>query len=168
MIRTCIFATFPLLLCLTALAAPPGISKHDAVTVRADEAWEDPKLEAVHFRGNFEIQASDWAVTAREATLYGPLDDPDRVVAEGGARIRLNTQAQSTRKPVSGEADRIEYRRDGDHVTLIGNARLHKRDNTMRAATIEYDRATDSFRAGGKGGGVQIMFTPQEKSDANR
>jgi lipopolysaccharide transport protein LptA len=148
-----------------ALAAPPGVAKNETVTVRADEAWEDPKTEAVHFRGNFEIRASDWSVTANEAALYGPLDDPDRVVAVGRARIRLNSGEQQTRKPVNGEADRIEYQRASDRVTLIGNARLHKRDNTMQAARIEYDRANDSFRAGGKGGGVQIMFTPPEKAE---
>ena len=153
----------PLLLAvsLPAVAEAPRVSRHDTVTVQADEAWEDSANDAVHFRGHFEIRASDWQVTADQATLYGPLDDPDRVVAEKGAKIRLNTAGTSDHKPVAGEADRIEYVRKGDLVTLTGSARLHKQENTMQSGTIEYNRATDSFRAGGSRGGVKIRFTPR-------
>ncbi len=137
------------------------LSKDDTVVVRADEAWEEFAGQVAHFRGNFELTAPDWSVVADSAVVYGPLEDPERIIVDGApARIRL---AKSGREdPIEGEGRHIEYRRADDTVSLSGQARLRDGERTLSSALIEYERRGDRVSAGE---GVEVLIPAKRQPD---
>lgn len=146
-----------------AVAVPPSAAAGENVTVKADSAREDRASDSVRFEGNFEMHGEDWSVRADTATIYGPLDDPERIVADGSpAYIRFTSTQTGHPKEVEGTAKRVEYRRDGERLRLSGEASLRRDANTMSSGEIEYSRDSDQFKAGGKGG-VRLMITPESK-----
>ncbi len=137
------------------------LTRDDTVVVRADEAWEEPGQRIAHFRGNFQLKAPDWSVAADRAVVYGPLENPDRVVVDGmPARIRLLKSDRITE--VEGQGRHIEYRRASDTVSLSGEARLNDGDNALVSSRIEYDIGADSISAGGEEG-VEVVVQPKKK-----
>lgn len=150
---------------LLAVSATIAAAGKETIIVQADEAWEDNSVEAVHFRGHFEIRGSDWSLIADRATLYGPLDDPDRIVAQGTpALVHFQQDGAGGKQPVEGQGRKIEYRRDADRIVIRGEARLRKNKNEMHSGLIEYDRKADTFKAGGNGG-VRFSFTPESNAE---
>ncbi len=137
------------------------LSKDDTVVVRADEAWEEFAGQVAHFRGNFELAAPDWSVAADSAVVYGPLEDPERIVVDGApARIRLKQAGREG--TVEGEGRHIEYRRADDTVSLSGQARLRDGERTLSSALIEYERRGDRVSAGE---GVEVLIPAKRQPD---
>jgi lipopolysaccharide transport protein LptA len=150
---------FPL---LAAAERISGFSSGDTVTIHSREAWEDEEPDIIHFSGGFELTASDWRLSADQATLYGKLDDPETVVLTGSpAHILVNTDSRGRSETVAGEAARIVYQRVTNSIRLEGGALLSRDENTMRGGEIEYDIEKDRIRAGGDEG-VHIQVTPDE------
>jgi lipopolysaccharide transport protein LptA len=143
-------------------AYPPGFSKGDTVSIRADQAWEDEQPDIVHFTGNFLMKAADWSVSADSATLYGNLDDPETVLLEGSpAQVLLLRQTDDGNEEISGTAPQIEYQRKANVIKLSGGAVLRLDDNILRSEEIEYDIELDRYQAGGSEG-VRIEVTPRD------
>jgi lipopolysaccharide transport protein LptA len=150
---------FPL---LAAAERISGFSSGDTITIHSEAAWEDEEPDIIHFSGGFELTASDWRLSADQATLYGKLDDPETVVLTGSpAQILVNTESRGRSETVAGEAARIVYQRDTNSIRLEGGALLSRDENTMRGGEIEYDIEKDRIRAGGDEG-VHIQVTPDE------
>ncbi len=152
-----ILALVCLLLPITGLSEEKfRLTSEDMVTLRADEAWEDVEPDTVHFSGNFEMRIRDWVLNANTASLYGKIDNPDRLLMQGSpARIKISHGTGSKLQELQGEAQEIIYDRASDTIRLSGNARLDQGDNVMQSSRIEYDIKTDRIHATGDGG-VQI------------
>ena len=143
---------------------PVELAKVEKVTIRAAEGWEDAQPEIVHFRDDFFMEASDWNVSADQATLYGKLDDPETVILSGSpARIRVKAWFNDQPETVSGEARRISWQREQKLIRLEGQARLGRGANRMSGGVIEYEIDSDRFQAGGRGG-VRIRAWPDNDS----
>lgn len=156
-----LLAALPAVSGLFAADRLSGFSAGDAVSIRSDTAWEDEAPETINFKGNFELKANDWYLSADEAILYGRLDAPDFVTLKGSpAFIQFDAQSGERREKVTGEAFRIYYRRESNSIRLKGGATLTRAGQTMHSGDIEYDIDEDSIRAGG-GRGVHIRVKPE-------
>jgi len=138
------------------------LSSEDMVTIRADQAWEDVEPDTMHFAGNFQMHIREWKFNADSASLFGRIDNPDRLELKGSpARINItHTQGKRTEE-VQGEALEIVYDRSSDTITLGGGARLVQGENIMQSNAISYDLGTDRIHATGEGG-VQINLNTED------
>lgn len=139
-----------------------GFSSGETVTIHSAQAWEDEEPGIIHFSGGFELKANDWHLVAEQATLYGKLDDPDRVMLTGTpALIRVNTDMSGIAHFVTGQATQIFYYRDSNSIQLKGTASLSRSDTTMQGGEIAYDIERDHLKAGGQDG-VHIKLLGEE------
>lgn len=130
-------------------------STRETIVIRADQAWETPDgAEVLHFKGNFELHAPEWSLSADEADLYGPLDDPDQIVARGApAKVTIRDGEET----VSGEGMIVEYERLTDTLTLRKQAHLLGDSIEMSSAEIVFDVATRRLKSSG-GTGVEMIL----------
>jgi len=145
------------------------LADNSTIVVSADESWEDVEQNILHFRGNFQIRTPAWRLTAYQATVYGTLDDPQRIVADGpadGEPVRFFYQDIDAGKDRSteGEGQHLEYDREHNLLTLSGNALLTNGAQTMRAERIQYDLDAQKLDAGGSDG-VHVTVDPNWTSE---
>lgn len=152
----------------------PDIDPGETIVIRADAAREtrgdrdntaasqttgsQPDERALHFDGNFSLEAPDWFVTSDTAVLYGDVDDPIRLEVEG-APARVWTLDEQGNLEVDATAKVIKYFRHNDRLVLSGDAELVEQGNRLRSSSIDYDLAERRLVATGKGG-VQIIAQP--------
>jgi lipopolysaccharide transport protein LptA len=144
------------------------LNSDDTVTITAEKAWEDDNADITHFSGRFELRAPDWSLSADSATVYGKLDDPDKLVVEGKpAKIFIlrdtekSTSGSASEPNIEGVASTIEYYRTTNKLKMHGAAVLTREDNTLSSEIIEYDIDEDSYSASGEGG-ISIHFSPDD------
>ena len=146
------------------LPAPPlragtgefRITHEDMVAIHADQAWEDTEPDTIHFRGNFEIRIRDWRISADRATLFGKLDDPERLELGGSpARFEVSHPRGDRMETVRGQAEEIVYDRDSATILFMGSAQLGQGENVLQSTSVEYNLETNRYRARGETG-VQI------------
>lgn len=141
-----------------AAVEPLKPDKGDTVIVRANLAWEDSDESITYYRGDFELRTPDWSVQASEATVFGPLNNPDRVLLNGEpARIWISQPEKS--KVVEGEGAQIEYLLTTESVALSGGAELRDGEDTINSESIHYDVKADSYSAG-QTGRVKVSISP--------
>jgi len=139
-----------------------SISSEDMVAIHADEAWEDIEPDIAHFSGHFDMRVRDLQLTADRATLYGPIENPDRLELSGSpARLSLTHMLNDRPETINAEAQNIIYERKAASMSLTGAARLAQGDNMLVSDGIEYDVKTDRFHTTGRSG-VQIRVHPQK------
>jgi lipopolysaccharide transport protein LptA len=139
-----------------------SITSEDMVALHADQAWEAIEPDTLHFAGHFEMRVGDMVLSADRATLYGTLNDPDRLVLEGSpARLSVSQTKSDGVDTIQAEAQEMLYERESNLMLLNGSARLAQGDNVLVSDHIEYDISTDRFRTQGQTG-VQIDVHPQE------
>lgn len=136
------------------------LSNDTTVVVSADDSWEEAEQDILHFRGNFEIRTPRWTVMADQATVYGKLDTPKRVVADGSPVqfFFRNTENHSTGE---GESRHLEYAREPELLKLSGNVKLTTRGRVMQSSEVQYDVERQKLLAGGPEG-VHITVYPDE------
>lgn len=139
-----------------------SITSEDMVALRADQAWEAIEPDTLHFAGHFEMRVGDIVLHADRATLYGQLNDPDRLVLEGSpARLSVSQTKNDGVKTIQAQAHEMRYERESNLMLLNGAARLTQGDSVLVSERIEYDISTDRFRTEGQTD-VQIDVSPQE------
>lgn len=130
------------------------------ISISADEASEDEKPGILHFNGHFQMQSTDWQLTAEEATVYGSPDKPDRVYLEGSpARFFINPKDRKKQGQIKAAAGAVEYLREDNVLILSDGATLTLGDEVIRSARIEYDIKANRYRASGSDG-VLIEVPP--------
>ncbi|MCB1684231.1 MAG: hypothetical protein KDI31_07095 [Pseudomonadales bacterium] len=134
---------------------PEGSVAREVIVIRADQAWETPDdTEVLHFRGNFELHAPEWSLQADEADMYGPMDDPDQIVARGKpAVVTIRDEGET----VVGEGMTVEYERLTDTLTLRRQAHLLGENLEMSSAEIVFDVGTKRLKSSGSSGVEMIL-----------
>jgi lipopolysaccharide transport protein LptA len=145
------------------------LADDSTIVVSADESWEDIDQGTLHFRGHFEIRTPQWQLTADQATIYGKLEDPQRIVAEGaddGTLVYFIYHGSDSNPSATteGEGQHLEYKKAHSLLTLSGHAKLTNGDQIMRSSTIQYDLKQEQLNAGGDEG-VQVIFIPDQDED---
>lgn len=144
----------------------PDLEPGETMVIRASQAWETraPTTDgsrgprSLHFKGNFQLDAPDWFIRADRATLFGAVDDPERIQVTGTpARVWMIDETGV--KEVDATALEIEYFRQNDRLRLTGDAVLEEQRNTLRSSSIDYDLGERRLVATGKGG-VEIVTMP--------
>lgn len=131
-------------------AEPGADADTETIVIRADRAWEEADgSEVLHFAGNFELISPEWELRSDEADLYGPLDDPTRIVARGAPALLTIHDDERT---ILGEGLVIEYQRDEDLLILRRDARLAGDDLSMTSSEIVYDVGAERLRSSGTDG----------------
>jgi len=164
--RTTIAATFFVLAAGHANAADiPPVSDNSVIVISADESWEDARVDIIYFRGNFEIRMPNWSLTADLATVYGKLDDPKRVVADG-TPVHFSYRNSDDREPsiTKGEGRHLEYVRADNLLKLSGAARIATDHRRMQSSEMQYDLEAQKLEAGGAEG-VQITIEPDSSGN---
>ena len=127
----------------------------ESIVIRADRAWEEPDQDQVlHFAGNFRLVSPDWELRSEEADLYGPLDDPIRIVARGSPALLTIFDEKDT---IVGEGGEIEYRRRQDLLILRQNAHLTSDELSMKSSEIIWDVAAERLQSSGSDGVEMIL-----------
>lgn len=135
--------------------APAAAAEKETIVIRADRAWEEPdSSEVLHFAGSFELISPEWELRADEADLYGPLDDPERIVARGSPALLTILDGEQT---LEGEGGIIEYQRDRDVLILRESARLVGEDVSMTSSEIVFDVAAERLRSSGSDGVEMVL-----------
>jgi lipopolysaccharide transport protein LptA len=163
---SCILAIY--LLIHPGIAGSLDFSSDDTVTVTAKNAWEAEEADVIHFSGQFELRAPDWSLAGETATVYGKLDNPDKVVVEGNPAkisfLRTGEEAGTNDNPeerIEGTASTVEYFRATNKLIMRGAASLTRKDSTLVSEIIEYDVDADRYSAGGEGG-INVQFNPDD------
>lgn len=142
---------------LVAAAAKFTLPSERPIVVRADSVANDPEQNITRLRGHFSIEGSDWPMQADDATVYGPLENPTRVLITGQP-ARIWVKNKGIARDVMAEANEIEYARNLDVVRLRGNARIVEGGRRSLAGDhFEYDLKTDKVS---RGGPVRISILP--------
>lgn len=142
-----------------SLAAKLTLPAERPIVVRADSASNDPETNVTTFRGHFELQGTDWPTQADIATVYGPLEDPQRVVVTGNP-ARIWVRRKGIDRDVAAQADEIEYTRGLDVMRLNGHARIVESGrHLLEGDHFEYDLNTNQVKQGGP---VRISILPKE------
>jgi len=141
----------------------PDIDPGETIVIRADAASEtragsDGEDRALHFKGNFSLDAPDWFVQSDTAVLYGEVDDPIRLEVRGKP-ARVWTIDETGALEIDATAKVIKYFRHNDRLVLTGEAELMEQGNRLRSSSIDYDLAGRRLVATGEGG-VQIIAQP--------
>lgn len=135
------------------------------IVVRADSVANDPEQNITRLHGHFSIEGSDWPMQADEATVYGPLENPTRVLVIGNP-ARIWVKNNGIERDVMAEANEIDYTRSLEVLRLRGNARLVQGGKRSLAGEyFEYDLKSEKVSQGGP---VRISILPSKsksKSD---
>ena len=127
----------------------------ETIVIRADRAWEEADgSEVLHFAGNFELISPEWELRSDEADLFGPLDDPTRIVARGAPAYLTILDEERT---IDGEGLIIEYKRDEDVLILRQDAKLAGEDISMSSSEIVFDLGAERLRSSGDDGVEMVL-----------
>jgi len=144
---------------VASVAAKLTLPAERPIVVRADAASNDPETNVTVFSGHFELQGTDWPMQADQATVYGPLEDPQRVLVVGNP-ARIWVKHKGVAREVAAQADEIEYTRGLDVLRLRGNARVVEGGrHVLEGDHFEYDLKTNRVRQGGP---VRISILPKD------
>lgn len=157
------------IICLASVPATAAdlrpLSEQSVILVSADEAWEDTDQNAFHFRGNFRIHTPGWTITADVVTIFGALEEPQRLVADGSPVHIVYTRSESGKSYVTdGQGQHLEYVTEQNLLTLTGNAKLSTEGRVMQSSEIQYDLDRQRLDATGPEG-VQITIEPRHSPD---
>ena len=123
------------------------------IVIRADRAWEGESGEVLFLEGNFEMRSADWVVTARNAEVHGPVEDPESVVVTGEpAKISFDNDGSR----IFGQGRRIVYRHREEVIELYDDAVLEGEDVSMTSSVIVYDVRNERLRSSGPDG-VEVI-----------
>ncbi len=133
----------------------PVVPDKETIVIRADRAWEEPDGgQVLHFAGNFELLSPDWELRSDEADLYGPLDDPTRIVARGSPAFLRILDGEET---IDGQGRVIEYQRDTDVLVLMEDAELKGDDISLTSSEIVFDVGAERLRSSGTDGVEMVL-----------
>ncbi len=149
------------LLAAPALSADEG--QREPVTIEADSAVFDERQGQSTYTGHVVITQGGMQVRADEVTVYIEGEALKRIVARGEpVRFRQRREGE---KEILGEARRLDYRADDEHLLLQDQAWLTQGGNRFSGQRIEYDMRQERVRAAqGKDGGQRVRVTIQPKS----
>ena len=134
----------------------------ETITISADEAYEDIRPAILHFNGHFLMQSREWILQSSQASVYGRLDRPDKVILKGApARFLSTLDDGEVRLEVEAEAPEMEYLRSTSMLQLSGGALLKLDDEEIRSMVIKYDIDAKRYWAGGVDG-VMIEVLPAD------
>lgn len=127
----------------------------ETIVIRADRAWEEPDgSQVLHFAGNFELISPEWELRSDAADLFGPLDDPNRIVARGAPAYLSILDEDRT---IEGEGLVIEYKRDEDVLILRQDAKLTGEDISLTSSEIIFDVGAERLRSSGTDGVEMVL-----------
>ncbi len=133
--------------------------------ISAERAWEPaPESagdgEALRLQGNFRMSGPDWQLAADSAQVYGPVEDPERLVIVGGpARVTL---IRRNGEPASGTGERIIYWPRRELVEVQGTAAFAAGRLSASSSRIIYDLDEERLRSTGDAG---VTFVVRENAD---
>ncbi|MDE0364902.1 MAG: hypothetical protein OXP09_04945 [Gammaproteobacteria bacterium] len=137
---------------MAATEPSPG-GEEAPIVIRADRAWEGEDGGVLYLQGSFEMSSAEWRVTADDAEVHGPVDDPERVVVTGApARISFDNEGFT----ITGAGGRIVYRYREDVIELYDDAVLEGEDVSMASSAIVYDLRNGRLRSSGSDG-VEVI-----------
>ncbi|HEB93866.1 MAG TPA: lipopolysaccharide transport periplasmic protein LptA [Gammaproteobacteria bacterium] len=157
-----------LLACTLLLAAPllaADKAQREPVTIEADSAMFDERKGQSIYTGHVVITRGGMQIRADEVTVYTEEDALKRIVANGEP-VRFRRQREGE-KEIRGEARRLDYRANDEHLLLQDQAWLTQGGNRFSGQRIEYDMPRERVTAAQAGDGsqrVKVTIQPKAKS----
>ncbi len=144
-----------------AQPASPLADEEAPIVIRADRAWEGEDGDVLYLQGSFEMRSAEWRVTAQDAEVHGPVEDPERILVTGQPATIVFDSEGST---VKGEGRRIVYRHREEVIELYEQAVLETEDVSMSSSAIVYDLNNERLRSSGSDGVEVIVRRSPEES----
>ena len=157
-----------LLACTLLLAAPvlaADKTQREPVTIEADSAVFDERQGQSIYTGHVVITQGGMQIRADEVTVYTKEDALQRIVATGEP-VRFRQQREG-KKEIHGEARRLDYHADDEHLLLQDQAWLTQGGNRFSGQRIEYDMLRERVTAAQAEDGsqrVKVTIQPKAKS----
>jgi len=157
-----------LLLASLLLAAPlqaADEARREPVTIEADSAVFDERQGQSIYTGHVVITQGGMQIRADKVTVYTEEDALQRIVATGEP-VRFRQQREG-KKEIHGEARRLDYRADDEHLLLQDQAWLTQGGNRFSGQRIEYDMLRERVTAAQAEDGsqrVKVTIQPKAKS----
>lgn len=157
-----------LIMALTVLLIP-GLAAQQAEDLEIEAGFHevDGRAGIALYRDDVTFRHREMRVQAEEMQAH-ELEPGvfDYAILTGGPVTFVVTPEDGPR--TEGQADRIAYDFQEQHLTLEGNAQLTQPGRSMSAGRIEYNMATEHIRAqqGDDGDGrVRTRFVPESDED---
>lgn len=148
-------------------ADSPYLSAGTTIVISADKASEEPGKDILHFTGHVDIKTPGWGITADKVTVYGQLDNLQRIVAEGSPVQFFFRDNNSKKKTLTqGEGLLLDYEKATSILRLSGKAKLTNGSRVMLSSEIQYDLELEKLEAAGPEG-VHITIVPDGDGDGN-
>lgn len=151
------------LLIAPVLSADEG--QREPVTIEADSAVFDERQGQSIYTGHVVITQGGMQIRADEVTVYTKENELKRIVARGEP-VRFRRQREGE-KEILGEARRLDYHADTEHLLLQDRAWLTQGGNRFSGQRIEYDMPRERVSAAqGEDGSQRVRVTIQPKPKA--
>jgi len=151
------------LLLACAGAAALESDRDQPIELAADSVDIDEGKGLSTYKGDVDLRQGTIRVRADVVTVHQNGRKPSKIVAQGRP---VKFEQQSTKGPVKGEAQRVEYEVNSENLVLIGDAVLTQGNDSMRSDRIIYDRVKSVVKAGAAAEGkqrVRISIEPPGK-----
>jgi len=139
--------------------------RREPVTIEADSAVFDERKGQSIYTGHVIIIQGGMQIRADEVTVYTEEDALQRIVASGEP-VHFRQQREGE-KEIHGEARRLDYRADDEHLLLQDQAWLTQGGNRFSGQRIEYDMQRERVTAAQAVDGsqrVKVTIQPKAKT----
>ncbi|MCB1866368.1 MAG: lipopolysaccharide transport periplasmic protein LptA [Chromatiales bacterium] len=162
-----------LLLLAASLVTPQAQARADdtkqPIELAADSAEIDDKTKVSVYRGNVVLKQGSIRIEADRLEVHGARGETDRIIATGNPVTFYQEPDKGV--PYRGRAQRAEFDRNSDILTLIDQAVITQGDTRMASDRIAYDRGKATLKAGASAEGknrVQITLPARTAADATK
>lgn len=158
-----------LLLGCTLLMAAPLLAadkaQREPVTIEAGNSMIDMRKGQSIYTGHVVITQGGMQIHADKVTVYTEEDELKRIVASGEP-VRFRQQRKGE-KEIHGEARRLDYQANDEHLLLQNQAWLTQGGNRFSGQRIEYDMLRERVTAAqAEDGSQRVKVTIQPKTQS--
>lgn len=137
------------------------------IELEADQAQMSQATGTGIYTGNVVLTQGSVTIEGDRMTVHTQAGRTlERVIVEGApARFEQRREAA---EPIRGQAPRMEYHADTEHVLLLGGAILVQGRNEFTGERIRYELVDEQVFAEGEGDRrTRITFFPEDDDDDN-
>ncbi len=164
-----IFFLIALLLCASAHAQSPTLSKEQPIELAADRLEVLQNNRTAIFTGNVIVTQGNIHMNAAQMTVYYRESGGEGEMGKGIYRIAAEGKVLFTTPGETAQGDTAVYDVDAETIHLLGNVLLTRDKNILKGTKLDYNLKTGrSVLSGGAGGGGRVhgLFVPDDKKEA--
>lgn len=139
---------FALILLCNSLStwALPG-DRSQPITIKSDRAERDEKNGTTLYQGSVIMEQGSMRIEADRVIIHNAEKKVSLIVATG-LPARYQQKVSVDKQPVIAKGNTIEYKIEGQALTLLGNASIEQEGSRLSGQRINYDLEQSLVTAG--------------------